>query len=111
MSARRDTTQYNDGCKAFVAFAISNCTTANGKIYCPCKSCRNNQRYPQDYVLSHLTKGRGMTSGYILWYIHGERRISGPVPGRYSNPVVIDARLEAQNRVKAQNMVATCMPC
>jgi hypothetical protein len=29
--------EYNDGCSAFVAFAVSNCTTTNGKIRCPCK--------------------------------------------------------------------------
>jgi hypothetical protein len=32
-----------------------------------------------------------MTIGYILWYMHGETRISGHVSGRYSNPVAADA--------------------
>jgi hypothetical protein len=43
------------------------------------------------HVLAHLTEGRGMTPRYILWYMHGERRISGPILGRYSNPVAADA--------------------
>jgi hypothetical protein len=32
-----------------------------------------------------------MSPGYILWYMHSETEISGPVPGRYSNPVATDA--------------------
>jgi hypothetical protein len=32
-----------------------------------------------------------MSSGYILWYMHGETAISGPVPSRYSNLVTADA--------------------
>jgi hypothetical protein len=91
MSARRGTKQYNDGCGTFVAFAVSNCTTVDEYIYCLCKSCRNNQCYPPDYVLAHLTGGRGMSPGYILWYMHGERAISGPVPSRYSNLEAVDA--------------------
>jgi hypothetical protein len=46
---------------------------------------------PPDYILAHLTGGREMSSEYILWYMHDETRISGPVPGQYLNPVVIDA--------------------
>jgi hypothetical protein len=91
MLAHRGTTQYNDGCRAFVEFAISNCTTADGKIYYPCKYCRNNQRHFPDYVLAHLTGGMGMSLGYILWYMHCETAISGPVPGWYSNPVATNA--------------------
>jgi hypothetical protein len=64
MSARRGTTEYNDGCRAFVAFAVSKCTAVDGKIYYPCKYCRNNQRHAPDYVLAHLTGGRGMSPGY-----------------------------------------------
>jgi hypothetical protein len=91
MSACKGMTQYNDGCRAFLAFAVSNCTATDSKIYYPCKSCRNNQRHPPDYVLAHLTEGRGMSPRYILWYMHGKTRISGPVPGRYSNHVAADA--------------------
>jgi hypothetical protein len=72
MSARRGTTQHNDECRAFVEFAVSNCIAADGKIYCPCKYCRNNQRHSPDYALAHLIKGRGMTSGYSLWYMYSE---------------------------------------
>jgi hypothetical protein len=91
MSARKGTTQYNDKCRAFVEFPVSNCTAANGKIYCTCKYCRNNQRHSTYYVFAHLTGGMRMSPGYILWYMHSETEISGPVPGRYSNPVATDA--------------------
>jgi len=91
MSARRGTTQYNDGCRAFVEFAVRNCTAADGKIYCPCKYCRNNQRHAPDYVLAHLTGGRGMSLGYSLWYMHGETVQGFAVPGRCpSHPSVTD---------------------
>lgn len=78
MSARKGTTQYNDGFRAFVTFAVSNCTGTDGKIYCPYKYCRNNQRHTPDYILAHLTRGRGMTPGYNLWYMHDEP-VSGSV--------------------------------
>jgi len=81
MSARRGTTQYNDGCRAFVAFAVRNCTAVDGKIYCPCKNCRNNQRYTPDYVLAHLTGSREMTPGYNLWYMHGKTTIGSAIHG------------------------------
>jgi hypothetical protein len=81
MSACRGTTQYNDGCRAFVTFAVSNCTAVDGKIYCPCKYCRNNQRHTPDYVLAHLTGGRGMNSGYNLWYMHSETTSGSAVRG------------------------------
>jgi hypothetical protein len=85
MSARRGMTEYNDGCRAFVEFAVGNCTATDGKIYCPCKYCRNNQRHSPDYVLAHLTGGRGMTPGYSLWYMHCETARGSVVPGRCSS--------------------------
>jgi hypothetical protein len=85
MSARRGTTQYNDGCKVFVAFAVSNCTAADDKIYCPCKYCRNNYRHTPDYVLAYLTGGKGMALGYNLWYMHGETASGFTVRGRCSS--------------------------
>jgi hypothetical protein len=66
MSARRGTTQYNDGYRAFVEFAVSNCMAADGKIYCPCKYCRNNHCHSPDYILTHLTGDRGISPGYSL---------------------------------------------
>jgi hypothetical protein len=91
MSAPRGTTQYNDGCRAFVAFAVRNCRSGDGKIYCPCKYCRNNQRHPPDYVLAHLTGGKGMSTGYGFWYMHGETTLNpaGPVRG-HDHPSVTD---------------------
>jgi hypothetical protein len=92
MSARRGTTQYNDKCRAFVKFVISNCTAANGKIYCPCKYCQNNQHHSPDYVLAHLTGGRGRTPGYSLWYMHSETASGSLVPGWCSShPSVTDS--------------------
>jgi len=85
MSAPRGTTRYNDGCRAFVAFSISNCTAVDGKIYCPCKYCRNNQRHTPDYVLAHLIGGRGMNPGYNLWYMHGETTTGSAIPGQCSS--------------------------
>jgi len=91
MSSRRDTTQYNDGCRAFIAFAISNCTAVDDKIYCPCRYCRNKQRHSPDYVLAHLTGCRGMTLGYNFWYMHGETTISRSVLGQCSRQVATDS--------------------
>jgi hypothetical protein len=85
MSACRGTTQYNNRCRAFVAFAVSNCTAVDGKIYCPCKYCRNNQRHTPDYVLAHLTGGRGMNPGYNLWYMHGETKTGSTICGQCSS--------------------------
>jgi len=85
MSARRGTTQYNDGCRTFLTFAVRNCTAIDGKIYCSCKNCRNNQRHTPDYVLAHLTGGRGMTPGYNLWYMHCETTIGSVVRGGCSS--------------------------
>jgi len=91
MSAPRGTTQYNDGCRAFVAFAVRNCMAADGKIYCPCKYYRNNQWHTPDYVLSHLTRGKGMSTGYGFWYMHDETTLNpaAPVQG-HDHPSVTD---------------------
>ncbi|XP_059453485.1 uncharacterized protein LOC132184021 [Corylus avellana] len=37
MTKSRGTREYRDGCRLFVEFAVSNCRTPNGFIYCPCK--------------------------------------------------------------------------
>jgi hypothetical protein len=101
MSARRGTTQYNDGCRAFVEFAVCNCTAADGKIYCPCKYYRNNQRHPLDFVLAHLTMGRGMSSGYSLWYMHGGTVQGSVVPGRcQSHPSITDLAAGSTEQVE-----------
>jgi hypothetical protein len=68
----RGTREYNNGCREFVEFAVSNCRTINGKIRCPCKMCLNNRLHSPDYVLKHLTAGRGMMTGYINWWHHGQ---------------------------------------
>jgi hypothetical protein len=96
MSTRKGTTQYNNGCRAFVEFAVSSCTATDGKIYRPCKYCRNNQRHTLDYVLAHLTRGRGMALGYSLWYMHSETVSGSAVPGRCSShPSVTDSTVNS----------------
>jgi hypothetical protein len=101
MSARRGTTQYNDGCRAFMEFAVRNCTTADGKIYCPCKNCRNNQWHAPAYVIAHLIEGRGMSSKYSLWYMHDEIVQGVVVPGRCSShPSVTDAAAGSTEQVE-----------
>jgi hypothetical protein len=83
-----------------VAFAVSNCTAVEGKIYCQCKYCRNNQCHTPDYVLAHLIGGRGMNPGYNLWYMHGETTSGSAVR------VITVAQIPlpvALNRVNSQN--------
>jgi hypothetical protein len=114
MSACRGTTEYNDGCRAFFAFAVSKCTAVDGKIYCPCKYCRNNQRHTLDYVLAHLTGGRGMTPGYNLWYMHGETTSGSTVPGQCSShpsgtDLVVGSTEQGEDTEQGRGV--TCTPC
>jgi hypothetical protein len=118
MSTRRGTTQYNDGCRVFVAFAVSNFTAVDGKNYCPCKYCRNNQRHTPYYVLAYLTRGRGMTPGYNLWYMHGETTSESAVRGGCSShPSCTDSAAgdteqgEFTEQGGPWNRVVTCAPC
>jgi hypothetical protein len=83
--------EYNEECRSIVAFAVSNYTTSDGFIYCPCKLCRNNLRHPPDYVLAHLTWGKGMIPSYIFWYMHGETTTRGPAACSYSCRLAEDA--------------------
>jgi hypothetical protein len=84
-----------------VEFAVRNYTAADGKIYCTCKYCRNNQRHALDYVLAHLTGGRGMTPGYNLWYMHGETVQGSVVLGRcLSHPSVTDSAAGSTEHVE-----------
>ena len=55
MTKPRDTREHRDDCKSFVNFAVGNCTVPNGKIYCPCKICRLNQRHLPSVVHAYLT--------------------------------------------------------
>jgi hypothetical protein len=82
--------EYKNGCRSFVDFAISNCRTLCGFIYCPCKSCRNNQLHPPHFVLDHLTRGKGIMTTCTTWYWHSENHVQGPVVGSYSNCLAAD---------------------
>jgi hypothetical protein len=86
----RGTREYNDECSAFVAFAVSNCTTTDGKIRCPCKVCQNNHRHSADIVLEHLRVGRGIMVSYINWFMHGEMTVYNPDAASSSNPQPTD---------------------
>jgi hypothetical protein len=68
----RGTREYNNGCREFVEFTVSSCRTTDGKIRCPCKMCRNNHLHSPDYVIEHLTAGRGMMTSYINWWHRGQ---------------------------------------
>ncbi|XP_062165003.1 uncharacterized protein LOC133871592 [Alnus glutinosa] len=81
----RGTREYNNGCNAFVAFAVRNCKTPDGKIRCPCKVCRNNRHHSPDIVLEHLTAGRGIMVSYRNWFLHGETTVYNPDAASSSN--------------------------
>jgi hypothetical protein len=81
----RGTREYNDGCNAFVAFAVRNCKTPDGKIRCPCKVYWNNHRHSPDIVLEHLTAGRGIMVSYRNWFLHGETTMYNPDAASSSN--------------------------
>jgi hypothetical protein len=59
MKKSRISTEYRDGCRSFMDFAIR-CKTPDGLIFCPCKTCRLNRQYPPRVVYDHLTGGKGM---------------------------------------------------
>jgi hypothetical protein len=43
MTKPRISKEYIDSCRSFVDFAIQNCRTPDGLIFCPCKTCRLNR--------------------------------------------------------------------
>jgi hypothetical protein len=49
--------EYRDGCRSFVDFAIQNCKTADGLIFCLCKTCRLKRQHTPGVVYDHLTGG------------------------------------------------------
>jgi len=94
MKKSRGTTEYNDGCKSFVAFAVSSCRTHVGLIYCPCKSCRNNHQYEPGYVLAHLTGGKIMIPNYNTWIMPSEKHARYPDASTSSNPSAAGGSIE-----------------
>ncbi|XP_059441611.1 uncharacterized protein LOC132173941 isoform X2 [Corylus avellana] len=104
MTKSRGTREYRDGCKLFVEFAVSNCRTPDGFIYCPCKICRNNRRHPPGFVFDHLTGGKGVMPEYTLWYYHGEKHVQGPGTGSNSNRPAADANASANQVMRFSAM-------
>jgi hypothetical protein len=72
MTKPRISKEYIDGCRSFVDFAVLNCRTPDGLIYCPCKACCLNKRHNLALVFDHLTRGKGMSPQYKEWIYHGE---------------------------------------
>ncbi|XP_059461829.1 uncharacterized protein LOC132190807 [Corylus avellana] len=91
MTKPRGTNESRDGCRLFVDFTVRNYTLPDGKIYCPCKVCRLNRRYPLGVVLSHLTGGKGILLTYKDWMFHGEKPLRGHVEPSPSNRPATDA--------------------
>ncbi|XP_028120567.1 uncharacterized protein LOC114317961 [Camellia sinensis] len=66
----RMSSQYRDGVKAFVQFAMSN-VGPNGKIRCPCMDCLNCEQHTSKIVEYRLVV-KGMSPSYKTWVHHGE---------------------------------------
>jgi hypothetical protein len=58
MTKPRILKEYIDGCRSFVDFAIQNCKTPDGLIFCLCRTCRLNRRHTPALVYDHLTGGK-----------------------------------------------------
>jgi hypothetical protein len=72
MTKPRISKEYIDGCRSFVDFAVLNCRTPDGLLYCLCKACCLNKRHNPALVFDHLTGGKGMSPQYKEWIYHGE---------------------------------------
>jgi hypothetical protein len=75
MTKSRCTREYRDRCRSFVDFTVRNCRFPYGKIHCPCKAYRNNQRHLPGIVLDHLIGGKGIMNTYTNWYYHGDKPV------------------------------------
>jgi hypothetical protein len=64
MTKLRISKEYIDCCRSFIDFAILNCRTPDGLIFCPCKTCRLNRRHTPTLVYDHLIGGKGMWPQY-----------------------------------------------
>jgi hypothetical protein len=81
MMKLRISKEYIDSCKSFVDFAILNCGTPDGLIFCPSKACRLNRRHTLALVYDHLTRGKGMWPQYKDWIYHDESPVRTQVEG------------------------------
>ena len=46
-------------------------TQESGKMFCPCRKCKNSKFARSETVWKHLVN-RGFTPQYYIWYQHGE---------------------------------------
>src|SRR5436190_7926951 len=64
--------RYEDGIKAFLAFADRNpAKSASGMIHCPCTKCKNEKMFAQNIVYDHLVRFH-FDKAYTHWDHHGE---------------------------------------
>jgi hypothetical protein len=84
--------EYIDGCRSFIDFAILNCRTLDGLIFCPYKTCRLNRRHTLALVYNYLTGGKGMWPQYKDWIYHGESPVQTQLEGTNLLRPAIDAR-------------------
>jgi hypothetical protein len=57
MTKFRISKEYRDECRSFVDFAIQNCKTLDGLLFCPCKTCHLNRRHTSGVIHNRLTWG------------------------------------------------------
>ena len=72
MTKPRISKEYIDGCRSFVNFAILNCRTPDGLIFCSCKTCRLNRQRTLALVFDHLIGRKKMWPQYKDWIYHGK---------------------------------------
>ena len=69
---REVTKEYRVGLRAFIHQATNNpYAKRDGNIFCPCRTCKNNQYLEIDIVKTHLYN-RGFMPNYYVWFSHGE---------------------------------------
>ncbi|XP_071931860.1 uncharacterized protein [Coffea arabica] len=62
---------YKFGLKDFIEFAKTNGMGLDGKLFCPCRRCRNSKRKSISQVESDLSE-KGFCMYYKNWVFHGE---------------------------------------
>ncbi|XP_073526148.1 uncharacterized protein [Phyllobates terribilis] len=88
------TTQYLSGVEEFIRCALAHQrSTKAGKIYCPCRDCKNIRRLDDiDEIEDHLFH-RGFKEDYHVWFWHGEK-----IPDRPSSSVnEFDVRVDTDD--------------
>jgi len=64
--------KFIEGVNTFISFACNQAFSLEcGKLFCPCKKCKNQKYRDVDKVTKHLML-KGFTENYYLWTHHGE---------------------------------------